>query len=90
MDLKISIVRCYLFLPWQAEAQRSRRDEGATADFIREEDQSGEESSAKDTTLKITNHPCNFFGLAKRAVFKCLGLDSSAELSNSHQHDKQD
>ncbi|KAL8475014.1 hypothetical protein ACS0TY_031441 [Phlomoides rotata] len=78
----------------KVEAQRSRRDEGATADFIREEEQSGEESSAKDSTFfRIfgqSNHPCNIFGLAKRAVFKCFGLDSSTEHSNSHQHDKQD
>ncbi|KAG6399703.1 hypothetical protein SASPL_141184 [Salvia splendens] len=31
------------------------------------------------------NHPCSYFGLAKQALFKCFGLDSSSESSVSRQ-----
>ncbi|KAG6384176.1 hypothetical protein SASPL_156025 [Salvia splendens] len=77
-----------------AEVQRTTRDRASIAEFTREV-QNGEESSSKDSSfLRIfrnPNHPCNYFDVAKRAVLKCLGLDSSSEPSRrSDQHDKQD
>ena len=79
---------------WQAEVQRTTRDRASIAEFTREV-QNGEESSSKDSSfLRIfrnPNHPCNYFDVAKRAVLKCLGLDSSSEPSRrSDQHDKQE
>ncbi|XP_042043844.1 uncharacterized protein LOC121789448 [Salvia splendens] len=78
----------------KAEVQRTTRDRASIAEFTREV-QNGEESSSKDSSfLRIfrnPNHPCNYFDVAKRAVLKCLGLDSSSEPSRrSDQHDKQE
>ncbi|KAG6386723.1 hypothetical protein SASPL_151896 [Salvia splendens] len=88
--------RVEVFGPWtfQAEVQRTTRDRASIAEFTREV-QNGEESSSKDSSfLRIfrdPNHPCNYFDVAKRAVLKCLGLDSSSEPSRrSDQHDKQE
>ncbi|KAG6384919.1 hypothetical protein SASPL_153742 [Salvia splendens] len=77
-----------------AEVRRTTRDRASIAEFTREV-QNGEESSSKDSSfLRIfrnPNHPCNYFDVAKRAVLKCLGLDSSSEPSRrSDQHDKQE
>ncbi|KAL1569584.1 hypothetical protein AAHA92_01047 [Salvia divinorum] len=63
---------------------------GGTESSGEEED----ESSVKDTILlsifRHPNHPCNYFGLVKQALFKCFGFDSSSESSVSRQHEKQD
>ncbi|KAH6799497.1 hypothetical protein C2S51_035981 [Perilla frutescens var. frutescens] len=76
------------------EVQGTRGDRASSTEFTREEVQNGEESSSKDSSLfrifRNPNHPCNFFGQAKRAVLKCLGLDSSSELSRRDQHEKQE
>ncbi|XP_057806988.1 uncharacterized protein LOC131021764 [Salvia miltiorrhiza] len=74
----------------KAEVQGTRRDRASSAEFTREV-QNGEESSSKDSSFsRIHNHPCNYFDIAKRAVLKCLGLDSSSEPSRSDQHEKQE
>ncbi|KAG8373309.1 hypothetical protein BUALT_Bualt11G0010600 [Buddleja alternifolia] len=74
-----------------AEDHSVRMNDG---ELIREENQSGEESSSKDSMFfrifRHPTHPCNYIGVVKRAFFKCFGLDSSSELSSSHQHEKQD
>ncbi|KAL1567993.1 hypothetical protein AAHA92_03405 [Salvia divinorum] len=81
----------------KAEVQRTTRDRASIAEFTREVQnvQNREESSSKDSSfLRIfrnPNHPCNYFDVAKQAVLKCLGLDSSSESSRrSDQHDKQE
>ncbi|KAI3462014.1 hypothetical protein Pfo_018677 [Paulownia fortunei] len=78
----------------KVEDQRVWRDEETSGELIREDDQSGEESSLKDSMFlrifRYPNHPCNFIGLVKRALLKCFGLDSSSELSQSHRHEKQE
>ncbi|KAL1536672.1 hypothetical protein AAHA92_29283 [Salvia divinorum] len=46
-----------------------------------------DEPSLKDSVIlgifRNPNHPCNYFGLAKQALFKCFGLDSNSESSVS-------
>ncbi|KAK6118409.1 hypothetical protein DH2020_047826 [Rehmannia glutinosa] len=74
--------------------QRISRNEETSGELIREEDPNGQESSLKDSVFfrifRYLNHPCNYFGLAKRAFLKCFGLDSSSENSRSHRHEKQE
>lgn len=80
------LTRC----PGQVEDERGGGDAGTSGGSSRE----GEESPVKDTAfLRIfrhPNHPCNYFGLAKNALFKCFGLDSNSESSSSQQHEKRD
>ncbi|KAL6554822.1 hypothetical protein OROGR_006080 [Orobanche gracilis] len=71
------------------------RDEEPSPELIEEEeDHSEEESSLKDPVLvrifRLSNHPCNYFGLAKQALLKCFGLDSSSDLSREHRHEKRE
>ncbi|GER47575.1 glycosyl hydrolase superfamily protein [Striga asiatica] len=74
--------------------QRVPRGEETSEGLIGEENQSEEESSLKDSgfvrIFRSSNHPCNYFGLAKQALFKCFGLDSSSEPSSRHRPEKQD
>ncbi|KAK6150492.1 hypothetical protein DH2020_015424 [Rehmannia glutinosa] len=78
----------------EVEDQRARRDAGTSGGSIREDDRNEDESSLKDSMFlsifRSPNHPCNYIGLAKRAIFKCFGLDSSSESSRNHQHEKHE
>ncbi|PIN13802.1 hypothetical protein CDL12_13573 [Handroanthus impetiginosus] len=78
----------------KVEDQRATRDAGTSGGSIREEDQSDDESTLKDpmfsNIFQRPDHPCNYIGLAKRALFKCFGLDSSSDGSSNHQHEKQE
>ncbi|XP_057775505.1 uncharacterized protein LOC130994476 [Salvia miltiorrhiza] len=72
------------------EDERAGGDAGSSGGSSREED----ELSLKDTVFlsifQHPSHPCNYFGMAKQALFKCFGLDSSSESSISQQHEKRD
>ncbi|KAL6502625.1 hypothetical protein OROHE_024278 [Orobanche hederae] len=76
------------------DLQRVRRDEETSPQLIEEVDHSEEESSVKDPVLVrisgLSNHPCNYFGLAKQALLKCFGLDSSSDPSREHRHEKRE
>lgn len=76
----------FLFL--QVEEESGGGDAENSGESSREEE---DESSLKDTLFfsifQNSNHPCNYFGLAKQAFFKCFGLDSS---SRSREHEKRD
>ncbi|XP_047961705.1 uncharacterized protein LOC125206495 [Salvia hispanica] len=73
------------------EDERAGGRAGSSGGSSREEE---DESSLKDTVIlgifRRPTHPCNYFGRAKQAIFKCFGLDSSSESSASQQHEKQD
>ncbi|KAH6791333.1 transmembrane protein [Perilla frutescens var. frutescens] len=73
------------------EDRRDGGDAGISGGSSGEED---EQSSLKDTAflsiLRHPKHPCSYFGLAKEALLKCFGLDSSSESSSSRQHEKRD
>lgn len=73
----------------QVEEERGGGDAEITGESSREEEE--DESSLKDTLFfsifRSPNHPCNYFGLAKQAFFKCFGLDPS---SQSREHEKRD
>lgn len=73
------------------EDERGGGDAGTSGGSRVEE---GEESPVKDTAFlsifRHANHPCNYFGLAKNALFKCFGLDSNSESSSSQQYEKRD
>lgn len=60
----------------QVEGSRCTEREGADS-------QERELSTAKDVVVCRPSgealHPCTYFGLAKQAILKCLGLDSSPE-----------
>ncbi|KAL3339675.1 hypothetical protein AABB24_028333 [Solanum stoloniferum] len=70
-------------------------NEASTSREIRaDESQEREGSAEKDaTTFKFcvrTEHPCNFFGLAKQAFLKCLGFDSDRDNCNTRRHAKEE
>nr|XP_043633894.1 uncharacterized protein LOC122605081 [Erigeron canadensis] len=45
----------------------------------------------RDMLFEHSHHPCNFFGVAKQAFLKCLGIDPTApENSNKRRHEKND
>ncbi|KAA8546902.1 hypothetical protein F0562_003331 [Nyssa sinensis] len=51
--------------------------------------QEREGSSTKDAVLfEHSYHPCHFFGLAKQAFLRCLGLDSISESSPKRKKGK--
>ncbi|CAA0823563.1 Protein CPR-5, partial [Striga hermonthica] len=69
-----SRVRVYIALsPCQVGDQRDPRGEETSEGLIGEENQSEEESTLKDSgfvrIFRSSNHPCNYFGLAKQALF---------------------
>ncbi|PIN12027.1 hypothetical protein CDL12_15362 [Handroanthus impetiginosus] len=78
----------------RVEDQRNGRDEETRGQSVQEEDQSGEESPVKDSIFfrifRHPNHPCDYFGQAKRALLKCFGLDPGSEISSRHRHKKQE
>ncbi|XP_011090611.1 uncharacterized protein LOC105171255 [Sesamum indicum] len=79
----------------KVEDRSARSEAGPSEGSIREDDPGGDESSFKDSIfLRIfrrPHHPCNYIGLAKQALFKCFGLDSSSESSSSNrQYEKQE
>ncbi|XP_051140371.1 uncharacterized protein LOC127257891 [Andrographis paniculata] len=74
----------------KVECRQGRRDAGTSEGSTQQEDHSGEGSSSL-TGFQHPMHLCNYFGLAKRAIFKCFGLESSPESSSrSRQHEKQE
>ncbi|KAK4417274.1 hypothetical protein Salat_2553000 [Sesamum alatum] len=80
----------------KVEERSGRREAGAREGLIREDDDpGGDESCIKESMfLRVfghPHHPCNYIGLAKRALFKCFGLDSSSDSSSSNlQHEKRE
>lgn len=72
------------YVLWQVEDKRARRDAGNPGG---EDDETGDGSSVFEGIFGRPNHPCNYFGLAKQAIFKCFGLDSS---SSNHEHEKHE
>ncbi|XP_073059084.1 uncharacterized protein [Primulina eburnea] len=77
----------------KVDDMRVRRDAGTSGGTGRDEDQIVEEPSGKDSMFsrifRHPNHPCSYLGLAKEALFKCFGFDSSSD-SPSCQHEKQE
>ncbi|XP_006354717.1 uncharacterized protein [Solanum tuberosum] len=72
------------------------KNEASTSCEIRAADESQvrEGSAEKDATIfkfcVRTEHPCNYFGLAKQAFLKCLGFDSDRDNCNTRRHAKEE
>ncbi|KAL2528066.1 Uncharacterized protein Fot_20667 [Forsythia ovata] len=76
------------------ENQRIKRDAGTSGRTTTEEVQECEESSLNDSIFvrlfRHTNHPCNYLGLFKQALFKCFGLDSRSDGSRNEKLRRED
>lgn len=72
----------------ETEASTSR--EVARADGSEERERSAEKDANVFKLLVRPQHPCNYFGLAKQAFLKCLGIDSDRDNCNARRHSKED
>ncbi|KAM3289980.1 hypothetical protein P3S67_018269 [Capsicum chacoense] len=72
----------------ETEASSSR--EIARADESQEREGSTEKEANVFKLLVRPQHPCNYFGLAKQAFLKCLGIDSDRDNCNTTRHAKED
>ncbi|CAN4125572.1 unnamed protein product [Withania somnifera] len=81
---------------WNQNQHTKGETEASTSREIALADESQERggSAVKDKTifklLVCPQHPCNYFGLAKQAFLRCLGIDSDFDNCNSSIDDKED
>lgn len=74
----------------KGETEASTSRESARADEYQEREGSAEKDGTIFKLLVRPQHPCNYFGLAKQAFLKCLGIDSDQDNCNSRRHAKED
>ncbi|XP_047323212.1 uncharacterized protein LOC124926925 [Impatiens glandulifera] len=49
-----------------------------------------EEKELGGGASNFSYHPCHYFGLARRAFLKCLGLDSKSTAHSNKEHSKEE
>nr|XP_010319781.1 uncharacterized protein LOC101249630 [Solanum lycopersicum] len=73
---------------------KGENEASTSREISADESQEREGSAEKDTAIfkccVRTEHPCNYFGLAKQAFLKCLGFDSDRDNCNTRRHAKED